>query len=121
MVTGRVPQYLREMLATQVEQLGRHVVLKRELIEHPLLSKLKSEIIKIEPAPFSFTFMGGNNKTKTSDHDILVTMWSELIGKDAIPISYTARKAAFPEAYKLLGSRIEYYRNILEKSPSKRL
>jgi Histidine kinase-, DNA gyrase B-, and HSP90-like ATPase len=116
LTSGRLPNYLAEMFNEKTEQLGSHVVLKQGAMDHPVLTKLKSAIKNADAAPFSFTFVGGANQTKTKDVDILVGLWSGLIGETAIPTVYESREAAFPVAYSELGDRIEYHKELLKKS-----
>ena len=113
LVDVNLPNYLISGVLKQAEVGSEFVTIKNGKINHPILSKLIANTPNGGASAIMFTFVAGHNNTNLRETDILVPMWSDLIGEAPIPPSFEARRKAFPKAFDELGNEIEHYRKML--------
>lgn len=115
LLSGTIPNYLQDFLDKAVRESDVIVEMKNAGIDHPLISKMTSELKKGSMPPISFTMAAGRNRTVERKADILAPLWSEFVGDQSIPVDFEQRKTAFPKAFEQLGKRIDYFRGRLLK------
>lgn len=113
LVAGNLPNYLISGVIKQAKVGSEFATVNNGNIDHPILSKLAANPPNDGASAIVFTFVAGQNNTKPTDDDILLPMWSDMVGEAPIPPRFEARRDAFPKAFKELGEEIEYYRKVL--------
>lgn len=113
LISGSLPIYMSKFLRSFSRKHGNHVVLSNGAVNHPLLSVVKDQACNGRPVPFSFTFASGTVSVEDNKDHILVSLWRELLGDSPIPVGFEERRRVFPEAFRRLGDRIDYYRKML--------